>query len=60
MFGWAMPLPHLLHYLVFLPAPTLKLLLIGNQCDNTNVVKITNIQVDVTFIIPKSIDIVPS
>ncbi len=34
-FGWALPLPCLLHYQVFLPAPAWELFPIANQCDNT-------------------------
>jgi hypothetical protein len=37
--GTAMPLPCLLHCLVFLPTPTLKLFPIGNQYDNTQSLK---------------------
>ena len=52
-------LPHLLHCLVFLPAPAWELFLVGNQCDDTRSLK-PNIQVGITFISPKLIDGVPS
>ena len=35
VFGWAPPLPRLLHCLVFLPALAWEFFLEGNQCDNT-------------------------
>jgi hypothetical protein len=60
LYGWAPPLPRLLHYAIFLPAPTWELLLVGKQCDKTGPVKITSIQVDITFIVPMLIDGVPS
>ena len=42
-----------------MPALACELLLVGNQCDNTQF-GITDIQVDITFIIPKLIDAVPT
>ena len=46
-FGWGPPLPRLVHCPVNLPALAWELLLVGNQCD-------------ITFIIPKLINEVPS
>ena len=58
-FGWVPPLPRLLHCPVFLLAPAWEFFFVGNQCDKYPV-KIMNIQVDITFIIPKLIDGVSS
>ena len=44
----------LLHCMAVISAPTWELLFVGNQCDNAPV-KITNIQVNITFITPKLI-----
>ena len=41
-------------------APAWEFSLVGNQCDDKITSKITNIHVDITFIIPKLIDGVPS